>query len=70
MVRQAAVAELGVALVPKVLVQDELASGELIQLCGRSVDGNSDYFLAYPRARASFPPLVAFRDWLLGQIDT
>ena len=68
MVLQAAIAELGVALVPKMLVKEEVASGELVELFNHSIVDSKAYFLAYPRERANYPPLVAFRDWLLGQI--
>lgn len=68
MVLQAAVAELGVALVPKILVQQELEAGELVTLFNKSIHNTKAYFLAYPRERASYPPLVAFRDWLLRQV--
>lgn len=70
MVLQAAVAELGVALVPKILVQQELEAGELVTLFNKSIHNTKAYFLAYPRERASYPPLVAFRDWLLRQVRT
>ncbi len=70
MVLQAAIAELGVALVPKLLVKEEIASGELVELFDQSIIDSKAYFLAYPRERANYPPLVAFRDWLLGQIKT
>ena len=70
MVLQAAIAELGVALVPKLLVKEEVESGELVELFGQSIIDSKAYFLAYPRERANYPPLVAFRDWLLGQIKT
>ncbi|MHB1206457.1 MAG: transcriptional regulator GcvA [Rhodospirillaceae bacterium] len=68
MVLQAAIAELGVALVPKILVKEEVASGELVELFGQSIVDSKAYYLAYPRERANYPPLVAFRDWLLGQV--
>ncbi|MGE3335364.1 MAG: transcriptional regulator GcvA [Rhodospirillaceae bacterium] len=68
MVLRAAVAELGVALVPKVLVQQELDAGELVTLFDKSIMNTKAYFLAYPRERANYPPLVAFRDWLLSQV--
>jgi LysR family glycine cleavage system transcriptional activator len=70
MVLQAAIAELGVALVPKLLVKEEIASGELVELFDQSIIDSKAYFLAYPRERANYPPLVAFRDWLLGQVKT
>ena len=67
MVMQAAVAELGVALVPKVLVQQELDAGTLVPLFDQSITDNKAYFFAYPQERTNYPPLVAFRDWLLEQ---
>jgi LysR family glycine cleavage system transcriptional activator len=70
MVLQAAVAELGVALVPKVLVQQELDAGTLVPLFGQSIIDTKAYFFAYPQERANYPPLVAFRDWLLAQIGS
>ncbi len=70
MIIQASIANLGVALVPKVLVKDEVKNGDLVELFGSSVIDDKAYFLAYPRDRADYPPLVAFRDWLLGQIKT
>jgi LysR family glycine cleavage system transcriptional activator len=68
MVLQAAVAELGAALVPKILVKQELEAGELVALFDQSFIDTKAYFLAYPRERANYPPLVAFRDWLLTQV--
>lgn len=68
MVLQAAVAELGAALVPRILVQQELDAGDLVALFDHSIIDSKAYFLAYPRERANYPPLVAFRDWLLTQV--
>jgi LysR family glycine cleavage system transcriptional activator len=70
MVLQAAVAELGVALVPKILVRQEVASGELVELFDHPFIDSKAYYLAYPRERANYPPLVAFRDWLLSQVKS
>lgn len=68
MVQQAALAELGAALMPRILVQQELDAGELVALFDDSIIDTKAYFLAYPQERATYPPLVAFRDWLLTQI--
>lgn len=70
MVLQATVAELGVAMVPRLLVADELARGELMVLAGRPVTSTQGYFLVYPTEKANLPPLAAFRDWLLERIDS
>lgn len=68
MVVRGAVAGLGAALVPKILVEDEIANGELTVLFDQSIIDGKSYFLAYPRERSSYPPLIAFRDWLLEQV--
>ncbi|RJF94666.1 LysR family transcriptional regulator [Oleomonas cavernae] len=70
MVLQAAVAELGVAMVPRLLVAEELARGELQVLFGTAVTSTQGYFLAYPTEKSALPPLAAFRDWLLEKVAT
>ncbi|MBP2294943.1 transcriptional regulator GcvA [Azospirillum rugosum] len=65
---QAAITGLGVALLPTLLVQAELQDGDLIpalQLPYRNPD--RAYHLVHPAHRAHHPPLVAFREWLLGE---
>lgn len=61
---QTIVAGIGVALVPLVLVQDEIRQGTLmIPLRGRMPSARS-FCLAYPAYNATNPQLVAFREWL------
>ncbi len=71
MLAQAAVCGLGAALLPRFLVEQELQTGELVQLFAQALHNraaNSDaYYLVYPESRAQLPLLRAFRDWLLGQ---
>lgn len=68
MVLQAAVAGLGVALAPELLVAEEIRRGELVPLFETRVTSSQGYFLAYPETKRHLPALAAFRDWLLGQI--
>jgi LysR family glycine cleavage system transcriptional activator len=70
LVLQAAVAGLGIAIVPTVLVRTELEAGELVVLSEASVESRQGYFLAYPTENADFPPLAAFREWLLEESRT
>lgn len=65
MVIQAAIASLGVAVVPEFLVRDELASGALVGVCPRhvSVTGR-DYWLAFPQRSQAMPAFASFRTWL------
>jgi LysR family glycine cleavage system transcriptional activator len=67
MVAQAAVAGLGVAIVPRFLIEEELRSGALVIPVDRPVRGPEGYYLVYPEAKASLPAVIAFRDWLLGE---
>lgn len=66
-VLQAAVAGLGVALAPQVLVADEIGRGELSVLFDAKVTSRQGYFFVYPEAKRHLPALIAFRDWLLEQ---
>lgn len=65
MVLAAAKAGLGAALVPRVLVEEDLASGRLVRASGRSLDGGSPYGLIFPPQQADNPTFVRFRDWLV-----
>jgi LysR family glycine cleavage system transcriptional activator len=64
---QAAMAGLGVALLPTFLVQDELKSGDLVAAVDREMESSERYYLAYPSERADYAPLAAFRDWIVAQ---
>jgi DNA-binding transcriptional LysR family regulator len=61
---QAAIAGLGVALLPDYLARDEIQQGRLLSLLKPSVTGSGTYWLAWPQSRANYPPLVSFRNWL------
>lgn len=61
---EAAIAGLGVALLPDYLAEPEIAENRLVPLLRRGVTGTGAYWLVWPRARASYPPLEAFRHWL------
>ena len=67
MIAQAAVSGLGAALLPRFLVQAELASGALVVLSDQALTPSDAYYLVYPESRAQAPLVQAFRDWLLAQ---
>ncbi|MGY6248711.1 transcriptional regulator GcvA [Bosea thiooxidans] len=67
MVSQAAVAGLGLAIVPRFLVEEELRSGALVIPVDRSLVGQEGYYLVYPEEKANLPTVTAFRDWLLAE---
>ncbi|MCZ4312213.1 LysR substrate-binding domain-containing protein [Comamonadaceae bacterium G21597-S1] len=61
---QAAIAGLGVALLPRFLIDSELARGDLVVAVDLQMESEDDYYLAWPIARESYPPLQAFRQWI------
>jgi LysR family transcriptional regulator, glycine cleavage system transcriptional activator len=67
MVFQAAIAGLGVgADLPGAA---GLTSGALVPLFDPLVNERRGDYLAYPDDRASYPPVVLFRDWLLKEFE-
>jgi DNA-binding transcriptional LysR family regulator len=66
---QAVRAGIGIGLVPRILVSDEVASGELVNL-GPPLASQRSYYLIYPPRNEALPSLRAFRTWLLEQIQT
>jgi LysR family glycine cleavage system transcriptional activator len=68
MVIQAAVAGLGLAVLPRFLVEDELRTRQLVVPFRGTTVRSGSYWLAYPEAKKDLPALVAFRDWLLAEI--
>ena len=66
---EAANAGIGVALLPRFLIGRELGEGLLVPAVeGRSMQ-TGQYHLAYPPDRANYPPLAAFRDWIVKEIE-
>ena len=61
---QAVRAGMGIGLVPKVLVEDELSRNELVSI-GDAITSQRSYYLVYPPENDTLPSLVAFREWLL-----
>lgn len=64
---QAAISGLGVALVPRVLVEEELERGSLLCPFDRTLAAGQGHFLCYRPDRAASPLLAAFKAWILAQ---
>ena len=64
---QAAISGLGVALVPRVLVEEELERGSLLCPFDQTLVVGQGHFLCYRPDRAASPLLVAFKGWILAQ---
>jgi DNA-binding transcriptional LysR family regulator len=67
MLAVAAAHGLGVALMPRLLIQDELARGELAVACDQPLRGERSYYLMTPEQHEARPALALFRHWLLAQ---
>jgi LysR family glycine cleavage system transcriptional activator len=67
MVAQAAVAGLGVALVPRFLAAEEVSEGKLLVLRSHTLSGTGGYYLVYPESRAQAPLVRSFREWILAE---
>lgn len=65
LVAKAAVAGIGVALLPKFLIDSELRRNELIVLFDEPLKSNSAYYIVTPRQYTNYTPAVAFRKWLV-----
>jgi len=66
-VAQAAIAGIGVALLPTFLVEEELQTNKLVPALALPMESVERYYLVWPADRATFPPLKAFRDWLVAE---
>ncbi|WP_095156768.1 LysR substrate-binding domain-containing protein [Pseudomonas sp. Irchel 3E13] len=65
---QAVRADIGIGLVPRILITDELADGTLAIPVQPYASARS-YYLVYPPRNQSLPALEAFREWLLEEPD-
>ncbi|MDM0111665.1 LysR substrate-binding domain-containing protein [Variovorax sp. J22R133] len=68
MLASAAAHGLGVALIPTMLVADELARGELVVACNRPLRGERAYFFVTPERADERGVVSIFRDWMVGQL--
>ena len=64
MTATAAAHGLGVALMPRILIEDDLARGDLVVACDRPLRGERSYYLVVPLLRDAPPALAVFEDWL------
>lgn len=64
MMIQAAIAGLGIALLPDYLARIEIAEGRLRPILRPAVPSSGAYWLAWPKARGDMNALRAFRDWI------
>ena len=61
---RAVMAGMGLALVPRYLVQDDVAAGLVSAPLDDGYTDDSGYYLCYPESKAQLAPLVGFKHWL------
>jgi LysR family glycine cleavage system transcriptional activator len=66
-VAKAACVDLGAALLPSFLIAEELQSGQLVEAVSGSIENGEAYYLACMPDRMAYPPLEAFRKWIVSQ---
>ncbi|MDO8251928.1 MAG: LysR substrate-binding domain-containing protein [Rhodoferax sp.] len=64
MTAAAAAHGLGLALVPRLLIEAELARGELVVACDQALKGERAYYLVTPERMDERPVVTTFRGWL------
>lgn len=68
MIIEAAISGMGIALLPKYLIEGELASGKLTVLFDVPLQTEKSYFIARPEGRPDNQLVKAFQNWLLDQV--
>ncbi|VWX58976.1 DNA-binding transcriptional regulator, LysR family [Burkholderiales bacterium 8X] len=63
----AAAHRLGVALIPRMLVESELACGDLVVACDRPLRGERGYYLVTPDTQVERSAMSHFREWLMAE---
>ena len=69
MTAAAAACGLGLALVPRLLISAELASGELVVACDRPLSNQRAYYLVLPEGDDVAPVLSSFMAWLQRMVE-
>lgn len=69
MIIAAVQAGMGVGMLPTYLVQNEIASGELVPLAPHTLPTENAYYIVVPEGRQTHPGVTAFTTWILGQVD-
>ncbi|SIO71163.1 DNA-binding transcriptional regulator, LysR family [Burkholderia sp. GAS332] len=61
---EAAINGMGIALIPRLLIEDELLRGALVPIDTRELLSDRSYYLTYPAQKADSKPLIVFREWV------
>lgn len=64
MLAEAAIQGIGIALIPRLLIEDELRRHVLIPVAQHDYLSDRSYYLIYPEQKSDSAPLATFRDWI------
>ena len=67
MLSQAAMHDMGIALIPPFLIQRELGEKQLVIANPQALTSSKAYYLMIPERKVESASLRAFRDWLVDQ---
>ncbi|ROL82439.1 LysR family transcriptional regulator [Pseudomonas protegens] len=70
MLAQAAIHDMGIALIPAFLIQRELAEKRLVIANPQALTSIKAYYLMIPERKVESASLRAFRDWLVSQANS
>jgi LysR family transcriptional regulator, glycine cleavage system transcriptional activator len=70
MLIDAAIDGQGIALARTMLASSDLIAGRLVRLFQAALPLKNNYWIICPKATRSLPKIIAFRDWLLEEVDT
>lgn len=65
LIAQAAISGIGVALLPKILIEEELSSGKLSLLFEQSIRSASSYYIVVPETKVASPLTTSFTRWVI-----
>lgn len=65
MLIHAAIAGLGVALIPEFMIAQNLKSGQLRQVHSRTMNSKPHYFMAIPNEKMQDEKVIKFREWIM-----
>lgn len=66
---RAVMAGMGLGLVPRCLVQDDIQAGHVSAPLDDGYIDDCGYYLCYPESKRKLAPLLSFKTWLIGQIE-
>ncbi len=68
MLIHAAIAGLGVALIPEFMITNDIKEGRLKQVHSRSMHSKPQYFMAIPNEKMQDEKIIKFREWLIQEV--